>query len=459
MSNWHRGYQVWLFPGKSLENGQKIVDHFFKDGSDWSKESISAMIGNMRHESSVNPNMYEYGYSWGADRGYGLVQWTPRSKYWNWAVAAGKDPEKAESQLDRIDYEVENNIQWIPKASIWNMTFKQFRTNSLGKNVNELTAAFTWGYERPNQLAGEKSMKDRQAFAHRAYNELDWSKNPNPLPNPPPDPEPETPEPPKLDFKIIDQFFKDFNETVGQAVKDMLTVNMFDYDASKKTFGNSFLSVNRQLENMYRISPTLNFDEVVKGIMDTGTETLKDLLGNLKPIIPPPVPDPDPPPTPTGKRVFPVDFNQSGINFWSPPHATNLERDMDWGRRSNGVWHAGYDIGGGGRTHKIYAVEDGEVVQSRFQNVSGYLIAIKHDNDEYYSLYQHMQSNLLVDVGDKVTAGQHIGNMGGTGGNYAIHLHFVLSKTQQFWSEGTTNDPKTYLGITADNKTTLPNPV
>lgn len=456
--SWNEGFQVWLSQGKSLENAQKIVNHYYKEGSDWTKESISAMIGNMRHESSVNPNMYEYGYSWESDRGYGLVQWTPRSKYWNWAVENNKDPEKAESQLDRIDYEVENNIQWIPRQSIGNMTFKQFRTNSGDWSVNFLTEAFTWGYERPNQLAGEKSMKDRQAFAHRCFNELDWSGNENPLPNPDPDPEPEDPKPPEYDFGVFQNILKDLNGKVDKILKEMLTVRLFNY-GNNKSFGNSFLKIDSELENMYRIKPTINFSNVVKKLFDESFDSLDDVIENIKPIIPPPDPDPEPPVEPSGKRVFPVDFNASGINFWAPPYATNLEKNMDWGRRTNGVWHAGYDIGGGGRTHKIYAVEDGEVVQSRFQNVSGYLIAIKHDNDEYYSLYQHLQSNLLVDVGDKVKAGQHIGMMGGTGGNYAVHLHFVLSKTQQFWSEGTTNDPKPYLGITGDNKTSLPNPV
>ena len=46
----------------------------------WTPEAISATLGNMRHESSVNPNMYEYGKNWGiGDWGFGLVQWTPRS--------------------------------------------------------------------------------------------------------------------------------------------------------------------------------------------------------------------------------------------------------------------------------------------------------------------------------------------------------------------------------------------
>ena len=120
--------------------------------------------------------MYEFGYEWADDRGYGLVQWTPRSKYWDWAVSNGLDPYSGNSQLARINYEVDNNIQWIAKDSVFNgLTFAEFRTNSRGLTVNELTEAFTWGYERPNREFGLESMPDRIAFAIRAFNELDWT--------------------------------------------------------------------------------------------------------------------------------------------------------------------------------------------------------------------------------------------------------------------------------------------
>lgn len=170
---WITGYQRWLSEEESLNNAQMVVNHFA--GTEWTKESLSAMCGNMRHESSLNPDMYEYGYSWEADRGYGLVQWTPRSKYWNWAVANNLPPAEGDSQLARIDYEIENNIQWIPRSDYGNMTFQQFRTNSGNWSVHYLTEAFTWGYERPNRTAGQNSMSSRKAFASRCFNELDFS--------------------------------------------------------------------------------------------------------------------------------------------------------------------------------------------------------------------------------------------------------------------------------------------
>lgn len=170
---WIDDYQVWLTESQSLHNAQLVADHFA--GSDWTAESISALVGNMRHESSINPDMYEYGYDWADDRGYGLVQWTPRSKYWDWAVANNLPPRDGDSQLARLDYEVENNIQWIPISDYNNMTFSEFRQNSGNWSVDYLTEAFTWSYERPNRQAGEDSMPGRKAFANLAYTTLDFA--------------------------------------------------------------------------------------------------------------------------------------------------------------------------------------------------------------------------------------------------------------------------------------------
>ena len=167
---WISEYQRWLSESESLQNAQLVANHLIKQG--WTKESISALCGNMRHESSINPDMYEFNYAWGDDRGYGLVQWTPRSKYWDWAESRNLPPRNGDSQLDRIDYEVEQNIQWISTPN-YPETYAQFRSST--KSMDYLVPAFTWNYERPNATAGQESMPDRIAFAKRCLNELDFS--------------------------------------------------------------------------------------------------------------------------------------------------------------------------------------------------------------------------------------------------------------------------------------------
>lgn len=465
---WINPYQKWLSDADSLKNAQKVVDYLYTDKKDWSKESICGLIGNMKHESSINPNMYEYGYSWGADRGFGLVQWTPRSKYWNWGSARGYSESQLRSgdaQLARIDYEVNNNIQWIPKASNFNgLTFKEFRTNSKNLTVEQLTEAFTWGYERPNQQAGEASMPARIAFAKRAFNELDWSKkgggtDPGPDPEPDPDPKPD-PSEPEFDFGKIKTYMDSFGKKMKADIEKMLSPILYEYGKSRTT-GNQYVKLEKTYSNLYKITTTLDFKKAIDTLIQNGTDGLEDILGGIiKPTDPPPPPDPEP--EPESQMYFPVDYSIPGVNFWKRSNwATGtLQKNMTYGNRSTGAFHAGYDVGSGGKEGlKIYAVRDGTVTHVENRSTAGFVIAIDHSTDKYHSLYMHLaQDSNVVNVGDKVKAGQHIATMGATGGNYAIHLHIEISPTGKFHNEGNTVDPEPYLKVTGDNKTDLPHP-
>lgn len=153
-------------------------------------------------------------------------------------------------------------------------------------------------------------------------------------------------------------------------------------------------------------------------------------------------------------RVFPVDYNRSGINFWTK----STQPDMGYGDRSGG-FHSGWDIGGGGSSHPIYATTDGVVRFVGYKSGGiGNCIYIEHTADNYWSNYMHLAS-MSVSVGQTVKAGQQIGVMGGTGGDYAIHLHYEISPDGVFHSGGNTVNPQAYLGITGDNTTSLPRPV
>ena len=153
-------------------------------------------------------------------------------------------------------------------------------------------------------------------------------------------------------------------------------------------------------------------------------------------------------------RVFPVDYNRSGINFWT--RAT--QPDMSYGPRW-GTLHSGWDIGGGGASHPIYATTDGVVRFSGSKTGGiGNCIYIEHTADGYWSNYMHLAS-MSVSAGQTVKAGDQIGMMGNSGGDYAVHLHYELSPDGVFHSGGNTVNPQAYLGITGDNTTSLPRPV
>jgi hypothetical protein len=163
---------TFLTQSQQLNNAQLVINHFI---GKWSPQALCALCGNMSHESSINPDMHELGYGDSPSRGYGLVQWTPMTKYTNWAASVGLNYTIGDSQLARIDYEVDNNIQWIAKSAYGYMSFAQFRANAGDWSIDYLTEAFMWSYERPNTTAGQNSLPSRKSFANLCASALDWS--------------------------------------------------------------------------------------------------------------------------------------------------------------------------------------------------------------------------------------------------------------------------------------------
>lgn len=117
--------------------------------SGWSIESICGMLGNMQVESSLNPGRWENDTVGGdpTAHGYGLVQWTPYTNYTDWATSSGySDPSIMDANLARINYELENNLQWIP-TMIYPMSFAAFKVSTASPEVLAMT--FLANYERP----------------------------------------------------------------------------------------------------------------------------------------------------------------------------------------------------------------------------------------------------------------------------------------------------------------------
>jgi len=124
-------------------NAQYIMNYL--TGKGWTKNAVAGMLGNMETESTINPGIWQSLQSGNLSGGYGLVQWTPATKYINWAKANGLDYTKIDSQLKRIIYEVNNNVQWINIQS--GMTFKQFTKST--ESAYQLGMYFLSDYERP----------------------------------------------------------------------------------------------------------------------------------------------------------------------------------------------------------------------------------------------------------------------------------------------------------------------
>ncbi|MSS00492.1 M23 family metallopeptidase, partial [Arthrobacter sp. BL-252-APC-1A] len=109
------------------------------------------------------------------------------------------------------------------------------------------------------------------------------------------------------------------------------------------------------------------------------------------------------------------------------------------------AFHFGIDLEAGGCEGPIWAAQAGTVSQV-FQDISGgWIVEVDHGGG-VVTWYVHMYSNgILVEVGDKVEAGQMIARVGSSGMSTACHLHFEVHVS------GDPVDPASFLaevGIT-----------
>ena len=159
----------------------------------WTDGFICGVIGNIWQECQWNPWLWESGRVGDMEAGFGLVQWTPASKYIDWAEEQGLDYKSIWSQFARIKYEYENGLQWNKDyKSVWNTAApEQYRaTNKLNWQywatiyrpynpeaanwelnwLNDCTACFMDCYERPAEETA--NLEYRRQRAAEAYGGL-----------------------------------------------------------------------------------------------------------------------------------------------------------------------------------------------------------------------------------------------------------------------------------------------
>lgn len=132
----------------------------------WTTNAIAGMLGNLQAESTINPGRYQGDSPSGS--GWGLAQWTPRTKYTDWCEERGLEWSHMDSALQRIEYEVENGIQFSA-TSEFPMDFKDFIASE--ESPGTLAKVFVRNYERPASVlfgypAGETQSEHLAAKAN-----------------------------------------------------------------------------------------------------------------------------------------------------------------------------------------------------------------------------------------------------------------------------------------------------
>lgn len=129
-----------------MEHNAKLVWQYFGSRG-WTLNAVCAMLGNMETESTINPGIWESLSAYSG--GYGLVQWTPYTKYANWAGGGWQN--NGNMECERIIWEKDNGEQWFSNPAVTPssppISFKEFSTSTLP--VETLANYFLWYYEHP----------------------------------------------------------------------------------------------------------------------------------------------------------------------------------------------------------------------------------------------------------------------------------------------------------------------
>lgn len=92
--------------------------------------------------------------------------------------------------------------------------------------------------------------------------------------------------------------------------------------------------------------------------------------------------------------------------------------------------HYGVDIGWYKEKYcAVLAWQDGKVVAKGYYTDTGYYVALEHTyaTTKRWSVYIHLRSNAIVNVGNTVTLGQKIGTRGTSGSSAGVHLHLYIT--------------------------------
>jgi len=180
-----------LSDDEQKSNAEYINNYLDEEG--WSKEAISATLGNIERESHFNPGVWQ-NLNNTTQGGYGLVQWDPATKFLSYfenfscedanTLADGSTADKKNLMDKQLEYLVASASapagsdvrQWFEGSARANgytgertYSFEQFKQGYLDKpgntTVSELAKVFETHYER----ASAKAFDERTSNAEKWY--------------------------------------------------------------------------------------------------------------------------------------------------------------------------------------------------------------------------------------------------------------------------------------------------
>lgn len=120
-------------------------------GYGWTLNAICGVLGNMEIESYLNPAQWQIGYDIGQpEAGYGLVQFTPSTKFTNWAEDNSHSITDGFWQIYGIDKQPWGT-EYIPTEK-YPLSYAEYKSSE--ESIEYLTEAFLLNYERPYSTQG-----------------------------------------------------------------------------------------------------------------------------------------------------------------------------------------------------------------------------------------------------------------------------------------------------------------
>ncbi|MFJ7680346.1 phage tail tape measure protein [Peribacillus sp. NPDC097198] len=120
-------------------------------------------------------------------------------------------------------------------------------------------------------------------------------------------------------------------------------------------------------------------------------------------------------------------------------YLNNFRVSGDYQESRTGRAHKGLDLSNGKSGSPVKSLKGGKVITASYSKSAGYWVVVEQD-DGKVAKYMHMQKDSLkVKAGQRIEAGQQLGNIGNTGDSHGAHLHLQIE------SGGKLVDPEDYL--------------
>lgn len=108
-------------------------------------EAAAGVMGNIQAEGDFNPGQWEHGFNMAPSSGYGMFQYTPSTKYTDYATIMGVD-------INDPDQNGPSQVQWLDDhPSQWKASAAGYSYDAYKQLTDERAAAIAWMlyWERP----------------------------------------------------------------------------------------------------------------------------------------------------------------------------------------------------------------------------------------------------------------------------------------------------------------------